>query len=140
MHPPYLSKTLPLKVDHKSCKTLIWVITTWPMITLRHRGIATILSPTMPELFRMSLPKPTSPHRRLYVLTSHYRIYILNHTRYHLQRTLSHLTTKFSWRHWQLAPLQPSSMNYFTRSLARDGSMSYFRNLQLSTCTTLIYT
>src|SRR6267154_3829568 len=103
---PHLSKTMPLKLNHK---TLTWAITTWPMITLRHRDVVIISSVTMPELSRMSLPKLLWPHQRPCVLTSCYRIHISNHSLRHLQRRLTHLSTKFS--RLQPAPLQPSSVN-----------------------------
>jgi hypothetical protein len=114
---PHLSKTSPLKLKHKTSSTLTWAITTWPMTTLRRKGILIILSATMPELFRMFL---MLPYQRQCVLTSRYRIRISNHTLHHLQRRLTHLTTKFS-RPQQDA--QPSSMNCLTRSLFRVFSM-----------------
>jgi hypothetical protein len=89
-------------------------------------------------LFRMSLPKLLSPLQRPCVLTLRYRTHKSNHTIYHLQRKLTHLTTKFSAL--QLAPLQPCSMNCLTRTLPpMGGPLKPFGNSHLSTCTTLIH-
>jgi hypothetical protein len=134
---PHLSKTLPLKLNHKSCSTLTWAITAWPIITLRHRGIVIILLATMPELFRTSLLKFLLPHQRPCVLTSRYRTHISNHTIYHLQRRLTYLTTKFS--RLQLALLQPCSMNCLTTLPPMGGPLKSFGSSHLSTCTTLVH-
>jgi hypothetical protein len=138
---PHLLKTLPLKLRHKTCSMLTWATTpTWPMITLRRRGILIILSATIPELFRMFLPKLMSPHQRPCVLTSRYCIRISNHTLHHLQRPgrLTRLTTKFGMP--QQASPQPSSMNCLTRPLSpMGGPLKSFGNSQFSTCTTAIH-
>jgi hypothetical protein len=71
--------------------------------------------------------------------TARYRIHISNHTLHHLQRRLTHLTTKFS--RLRPAPLQPSSTKFLTRTLSPMGSgpLKSFGNSQLSTCTTPIH-
>ena len=79
LHP---SKTLLRMVNHRTCATLTWTISTWPTITLGwYTSIATRLSTTMSGLLWISPHRHSHRHRPphpLYVLISFFRIHASN--------------------------------------------------------------
>jgi hypothetical protein len=115
---------------------MTWAITIWPTFIPRHTGIAIMVSLTMLELLKMTLPKRKSTKQPMYVLSFLYRIQISNQTPH--QRTLTHSTTQVSTL--QLALLKPSSMNGLTKvSLLMDQPLDTSRGSRSTIYTSQIY-
>jgi hypothetical protein len=130
------SKIPLLWVNHKTRGTMTWAITTWPTIVLRRTGIVIMVSLTMLELLRTTLPKCKSTNQPMCVLPSLYCIQISNQTLH--QRTSTHSTTQVSTL--QLALLKPSSMNGLTRTpFLMDQPLNTSRGSRSTTCTSQIY-
>ena len=109
---PHPLKTSPYKVNCKTCSTLTWAITIWPMVTLRYTTIAIMLSTTTPGLHKRRLP-----HQPPYVLISISHIHLSNQT--FRRRKLIYLTAQI--RMPRLVPLEPSPMDGLPRALSPIG-------------------
>ena len=128
---PHPLGILLLGVNHKTRGTMTWAITEWPTMILRHTCIAIMVSMTMLELLRMTLPKRKSTHQPMCVLPSLYRIQLFDQAL--SQRTLTHSTTQVSTL--QLALLKPFSGIPFLM----DHPLNTSRGSRSTTCTSQIY-
>ena len=109
---PHPLKTSLYKVSCKTCGTLTWAITIWPMVTLLYTTIASMLSTTTPGLHRRRLL-----HQPPYVPVSISHIHLSNQT--FRRRKMIYLTAQI--RMPQLVPLESSPMNGLPRVLSPMG-------------------
>ena len=84
---PHSLKMSLYKVNCRTCGTLTWALSIWPMMTLRYTSIAIMLSTTMSGLHRHR-----QPHRPLYAPTSIPYIHLSNQT--FCRRKLLYLTAQ----------------------------------------------
>ena len=109
---PYPLKTSLYKVNCKTCGTLTWAITIWPMITLRYMSIVIMLSTST-----LGLHRHMPPHQPPYVPISISHTHLSNQT--FRRRKLIYLTAQI--RMPRLVPLEPSPMNGLPRAVSPIG-------------------